>query len=128
MTVSSMNWLSCVRTSTIVTSRQSSRSSYEEVTHRLREIVSDLRPPMLMYGLIPAINELADNLMERSGDKVTIKVDIQAGEERLPQNIEQHLFRIVQEACENSLRHANAANIRMFGAIGSSKNDLEHRR
>ncbi len=93
------------------------QTSYEELTRRLREIVSDLRPPMLMYGLPPAINELADNLMERNSDTITIKVDIQTSEERLPQNIEQHLFRIVQEACENALRHAQAKNINMFGAL-----------
>ena len=93
------------------------QTSYEELTRRLREIVSDLRPPMLMYGLKPAIEGLADNLMERSGDKIKIKVDIQASEERVPQNIEQHLFRITQEACENALRHAQAKNIAISGTL-----------
>jgi two-component system sensor histidine kinase DegS len=79
---------------------------------------------MLMYGLIPAVNELVDNLMERSGDKVTIKVDIQSGEERLPQNIEQHLFRIMQEACQNSLRHAQAKNIHISGELASRTAEL----
>jgi signal transduction histidine kinase len=100
------------------------RTSYEEVTQRLREIVSDLRPPMLMYGLLPAINGLADNLMERSGDKITIEVNIQSGEERLPQNIEQHLFRIVQEACGNALRHAQAKSVTIFGRLSSQGIDL----
>ncbi|MBI5950623.1 MAG: hypothetical protein HY865_03100 [Chloroflexi bacterium] len=100
------------------------QTSYEEVARRLREIVSDLRPPMLMYGLVPALNGLADNLMERSGDKVTIKADIQSGEERLPQNMEQHLYRIAQEACENSLRHSRAKNIVISGEIASRKLDL----
>jgi signal transduction histidine kinase len=100
------------------------QTSYEEVTHRLREIVSGLRPPMLMYGLKPAVEELADNLMERSGDSVKITVDIQAIEERVPQNIEQHLFRIVQEACENALRHSHAVNIRIYGSLNPQKVDL----
>ena len=98
--------------------------SYEEVTHRLREIVTDLRPPMLMYGLLPAINALADNLMERSGDRITIDVDIQTDNKRLPQNMEQHLYRIVQEACENSLRHARANNISIFGILAPRAIDL----
>lgn len=85
--------------------------AYEELTRRLREIVSDLRPPMLMYGLKPAIEELADNLMERVNDRVKIRVDMQINEERYPENIEQHLYRIVQEACENALRHSNAKEI-----------------
>lgn len=97
------------------------QTSYEELARRLREIVSDLRPPMLMYGLIPAIEELADNLMERSGDKIKIKVDMRTGDERLPQNIEQHLFRIVQEACENALRHAQAKNIVISGTLAHQR-------
>lgn len=99
-------------------------ASYQEVTQRLREIVSNLRPPMLTYGLKPAIEELADNLMERSGDEIKIKVDIQSEEERLPQNIEQHLFRIVQEACENALKHAKAGSIRIQGLITPTSADL----
>jgi signal transduction histidine kinase len=101
------------------------QASYEEVTHRLREIVSDLRPPMLMYGLVPALNELADNLMERNGDRINIEVNIEGGDGRLPQNMEQHLFRIAQEACENSLRHARAQNIHIGGEISSHKLDLQ---
>lgn len=100
------------------------QSDYEELTRRLREIVSDLRPPMLMYGLGPAINALADNLMERNNDKVKIYVDIQASEDRVPENIEQHLYRIVQESCENSLRHAHAERIGIFGTLTSQKIDL----
>lgn len=101
------------------------QTSYEEVVRRLREIVGNLRPPMLMYGLVPAINELADNLMERSGDKVTIKVNILEGGGRLPQNMEQHLFRIVQEACGNALRHAQAENIQISGEIDSDIVNLD---
>lgn len=100
------------------------QSDYEELTHRLREIVSDLRPPMLIYGLKPAIEELADNLMERISDKVQIKVDIEASEERIPPLMEQHLFRIVQEACENSIRHANAKSIFIYGSLTPEKVDL----
>jgi signal transduction histidine kinase len=104
---------------------QQFQASYEEVTRRLREIVSNLRPPMLMYGLVPALNELADNLMERSGDKVAIQVNVLEGGGRLPQNMEQHLFRIVQEACGNALRHARAENIQIVGEIDSNIVNLD---
>jgi signal transduction histidine kinase len=100
------------------------QTSYEEAVDRLREIVSDLRPPMLMYGLVPALDELADNLMERSGDRVTVKVDIREEGGRLSQNMESHLFRIAQEACQNSLRHARAGNIVISGGIAPDKLDL----
>jgi signal transduction histidine kinase len=120
-----LNELAVLRTSLDEDSVSSKfQASYEEVTHRLREIVTDMRPPMLMYGFVPAVNELADNLMERNGDRITIKVDIKAGEERLPQNIEQHMYRIIQEACENALRHAQAKAITIIGALATQEMDL----
>jgi two-component system, NarL family, sensor histidine kinase DegS len=100
------------------------QASYDDLTSRLREIVSDLRPPMLMYGLKPAIEGLAENLMERNGDRTKIYVDIQSTEERVPENIERHLYRIVQEGCENALRHSRAERIGIFGTLTPQKIDL----
>lgn len=100
------------------------QAAYEDLTRRLREIVSNLRPPMLLYGLKPALTELADNLMERSGDRLKIQVDLQTDEERLPEQMEQHLFRIAQESCENALRHAGARTIAIQGVLKSQEVDL----
>lgn len=99
-------------------------SSYEELKRRLREIVGNLRPPMLAYGLASAITDLADNLMERSGGKVKVIVEIKATEDRLPEPVEFHLYRIVQEACENALRHANASQIKISGSLSPQQVDL----
>jgi signal transduction histidine kinase len=98
--------------------------AYEETTRRLREIVSDLRPPMLLYGLKPAIEELADNLMERSEDRIRVIVDVESSEERVSPNIEEHLFRIMQEACENAVRHGHASNIRIAGSLSPRRIEL----
>jgi signal transduction histidine kinase len=103
---------------------QKFQDAYDGLTQRLREIVSDLRPPMLNYGLEPAIRELADNLMERSKDTVQINVELQSDGSRYPEKIELHLFRIVQEACENVLRHAMARNITISGHLLSQEIDL----
>ncbi|MFZ5922909.1 MAG: GAF domain-containing sensor histidine kinase [Chloroflexota bacterium] len=97
------------------------QEAYDGLTQRLREIVSNLRPPMLNYGLEPAIRELADNLMERSQDTLPIRVDLQTDGSRYPLKTEMHLFRIVQEACENSLRHARAANVVISGRLSSTE-------
>lgn len=85
--------------------------AYEAVVQRLREIVSDLRPPMLNYGLKLAFEELAQNLMGRSDSHARVTLAMWGEEERYPPNIELHMFRIVQEACENALRHAKAATV-----------------
>jgi two-component system, NarL family, sensor histidine kinase DegS len=72
---------------------------------------------MLNYGLKPAIEELADNLMERSKDRIQVGVGLQSNGSRYPEKTELHLFHIVQEACENALRHAQAKNITISGSL-----------
>jgi signal transduction histidine kinase len=93
------------------------QSAYQEVTQRLREIVSDLRPPMLSYGLKAGIGELAHNLMQRSKDTISVAVDIISNEQRYSADVELHLFRIAQEACENAMRHGQARNIVISGEL-----------
>jgi signal transduction histidine kinase len=94
------------------------QTAYEGVTERLREIVSDLRPPMLNFGLQLALEGLADNLMERTHDTVQIVAEIQAdGDCRYPEPVEIHLYRIAQEACQNSLRYAHAKTIRILSTF-----------
>jgi signal transduction histidine kinase len=100
------------------------QQAYDGLAQRLREIVSDLRPPMLNYGLKPALQELADSLAERSQDAAIILVEVQADESRYAPNIEQHVYRIVQQACENALRHARAGHIRISGQLEPQKIDL----
>jgi len=100
------------------------QAAYDDLTQRLREIVSYLRPPMLNYGLEPAIRELADNLMDRSNDGVQVDVELQTDGSRYASKIELHLFRIVQEACENALRHAQARNITISGILFSQEINL----
>lgn len=99
-------------------------NAYEELKRRLREIVTSLRPPMLTYGLALAITDLAESLMERSADKLKVIVNLQASEERLPESIEAHLYRIVQEACENVLRHAQARQITISGLLSPTHAEL----
>ncbi|MBV6394524.1 MAG: hypothetical protein HFACDABA_00089 [Anaerolineales bacterium] len=93
--------------------------AYEEVVQRLREIASALRPPMLNYGLKLALEELTQDLMERSDNHTRVTFAVWGEEERYPPNIELHLFRIVQEACENALRHAQANTIIVSAQLDS---------
>ncbi|MBI5841942.1 MAG: hypothetical protein HZB19_17780 [Chloroflexi bacterium] len=100
------------------------QEAYNTLAQRLREIVSDLRPPMLHYGLKPAFEELADNLMERSRDAISVVVDVESDDKRYGLNIEQNLYRIAQEACENAYKHAQANKILIHGKLNSQNIDL----
>lgn len=93
------------------------QANYEKLTQEVREIVSNLRPVMLSYGLKLAIEELVENLLESSKNAVNITLEIMANNGRYPQNIEQHVFRIIQESCSNAIRHASAKNIHISGRL-----------
>lgn len=75
----------------------------------VRRLIRDLRPVALdELGLVPALREHLARC-EREHDLV---VEFLADEgERLPASVETALFRIVQEAVNNVLRHAQAGHI-----------------
>jgi len=101
------------------------QQAFEALTERLREIVTELRPPALTFGLKTALEDLADGLSERNREKVKIVVDIQAdGEWRYPDKVENHLYRIVQEACGNALKYAHAKTITVTARLSRQKIEL----
>ena len=76
----------------------------------LRKVIWDLRPSILDdLGLIPAIRWYAQTNLGKNG----LQVDVERREEtmRLPTHLETMLFRILQEAVSNILRHASASKV-----------------
>lgn len=82
------------------------RSSLDETAAYLREFARNLRPPILDdFGLTYACEWLADQV-EKEGVQVSLSV---TGKEiRLPQETEISVFRIVQEALSNAIKHSGA--------------------
>jgi len=94
------------------------QQAFETLTDRLREIVSNLRPPTLNFGLKFALEDMVESLSERIQNAVKIEPDIQADLEwRYPESVENHSYRIVQEACENALKYAHAKTIRITARL-----------
>ncbi len=80
----------------------------ENMAERIRRVTADLRPPMLEdYGLDSALEWYARQSSQRAG----IDIDIIAEEElpSLAPEVETTLFRIVQEAVTNAIKHAEAS-------------------
>lgn len=78
---------------------------------RARQLAFDLRPTVLDdIGLVPALQRLGEDLVARTG--LTIEVDTEGlgAEERLASEIETVIYRVVQEALTNVIRHASAAS------------------
>ena len=84
----------------------------------IRDIMSGLRPASLDMGLDVALEELADQPEAQIGGKIQIDTDLYAP---IPlnydQNVELHLYRIVQQACRNAYEHANARSILITGSF-----------
>ncbi len=91
------------------------QNSYNDLTTQVREMVKELRPTMLNYGLQLVLEGYADTLKERSKSKVQIVVDIKSDGARYSPDVEQHVFRIVQEASMNALRHAKSTQLTLSG-------------
>lgn len=79
----------------------------------LRELISDLRPAALdQLGVAPALEALAGRIRENFGLAVDLRVELrtQQGDEqrRLVPELETIIYRIVQEALTNVVKHAGA--------------------
>jgi signal transduction histidine kinase len=83
----------------------------KQVAATLRELSHEMRPTELDHlGLVPALEFLAANVTRRTGLRVYLAAD--AGV-RLPGAVETALYRIVQEAVNNAVKHAHAHCVRI---------------
>src|SRR5688500_15496419 len=90
----------------------------------MRRIIEDLRPTMLeSLGLREAVRSWSKDAAERAG--VALTIDIPDELPPLPAGSPIGLFRIVQEALTNALRHAKAKSIRLSLRVDEDKVVLE---
>ncbi|MGH3057851.1 MAG: GAF domain-containing protein [Gaiellaceae bacterium] len=76
----------------------------------VRRLAVELRPSALDdFGLVSAVERLAETFREQTGMQVDLET--QLGEERLPGAVETALYRIVQEALTNIVKHAEASRV-----------------
>ena len=76
----------------------------------VRRLAVELRPSALDdFGLVPAVERLAATLAEHS--ELSVDVEARLGDRRLPPEAETALYRIVQEALTNVVKHASAARV-----------------
>src|SRR6185436_14048891 len=98
---------------------QSLVKDYEAVSSDLRQLIRGLRPPMLEYGLYWALRTLTDEWAHRPNAKSgpEILFAMPKNETRYNPHAEQHLYRIVQQAGENALRHAQAHRLTISACL-----------
>lgn len=84
------------------------RVQLNELEARLRQLSHELRPTILDdLGLLPALRFLAQGVSARGG----LRIDVEdSGDRALPPLVQTTLYRIVQEAFANTVRHAHASH------------------
>jgi signal transduction histidine kinase len=76
------------------------------VEEQIRSLSHEVRPTILEdLGLVPALEFLAQGISKRHRISVAIRSSVR---NRLPPPVEVALFRVVQEALSNVIRHSNA--------------------
>ncbi len=87
------------------------RTMVREAMLDMRLLIFELHPPILeKEGLIAAIETRLKAVEARSGIQTEFQVE---GEKRLPINTETELFRMIQEALTNVVKHAKANHVRI---------------
>jgi two-component system sensor histidine kinase DegS len=88
------------------------KSLIQEVITELRQVSSDLSPTFLYdYGLFSAVNQLVINVSKISSINIKLNSNIQKN--RFQSLVEITLYRIIQEAINNTLKHSQAKNLKI---------------
>ncbi len=88
--------------------KQQVRSGLEEV----RKIIFNLRPMALDdLGLVPTLRKFVQDFEDKN--KLRTEFIISGRETRLPSGLEVAIYRLVQEASSNVLKHAEASHLRI---------------
>ena len=94
----------------IATRMDDSLKLVEETIEHIRDVMSELRPPVLDdYGLTAVLHWYAKQFSERTG--ITLAVHLEELSPRLPLQTETALFRIAQEALTNVCKYAQAKHV-----------------
>ncbi len=83
----------------------------ESLGGAISRIARSLRPPVLDFGIVPAIEWQATDFEQRSGIHVEMHSNVEQIQLDLPRS--SALFRIFQEALTNVFKHAKATRVRV---------------
>ena len=96
-------------------------SQLKNTLHDIRRLSRNLRPSIIDdLGIIPAVEWLTEQITTESN--IATSLEVRGDEHRLAPEIEVALFRIVQEALRNVVKHADATEARVsieFGDDGT---------
>jgi signal transduction histidine kinase len=99
------------------------RDTTQEALGEMRLLLFELRPPLLQHdGLAAALRARLQAVEARAGLVTEFEC---RDEERLPPDREQELYRLVQEALNNVLKHAHAGRVSVRLGVANGAATLE---
>ena len=102
------------------------RDDLQEAIRGLRDICSELHPPVLEeLGLVAALHEYVNGFRERHEIEVSLHVGDGHDRESLPVEVELGMFRILQESLSNVARHSHAKAATVDLTIGDDAVTLQ---
>jgi signal transduction histidine kinase len=90
---------------------------YQGAIRSVREMINDLRPPMLNYGLYSGLAALVEELNSLRLEEMQVLLDIPDTDISYDPQVEMHLYRIVQQACQNAIQHSRANSVHISGIL-----------
>jgi signal transduction histidine kinase len=94
---------------------------FQKSVQRTRELIGGIRPNTLNIGLSNALEELVDEISVQAANikptPVNVTYQVPPSAFRYPEDVELHFYRIVQQACQNVLKHAQAESITLAGSL-----------
>ncbi len=102
------------------------RAMAEKTVNEVRDLALLLRPSMLDdFGLVPALKWHAREMAKRTGLRVTVDADDSVN--GLPDEHQTCIYRLAQEALNNSARHASARKVEVRVARNGARVDFSVR-
>ncbi|MDH5606286.1 MAG: ATP-binding protein, partial [Anaerolineae bacterium] len=96
----------------------------QNINNRIRKTINRLRSPMLNFGLQAGLQGLVDYLEDRLPEGASLVLDVPAIDHRFDSQTEQHLYRIIQQAAENAVSHAQATRTTISGEISGERVEI----
>jgi len=94
----------------------------DESIKEIRDISHNLAPKEIENGLLPSIISLVEQLnYVQKKSKIHFETTVKSNELKLQKNISLFIYRIIQEALHNALKHADAQLITVIFALNKSE-------